>query len=273
MSPLTETSARGKLLLLESAVQRSLRVPDPTSIPGTPGRDVDLLPPELHPKKVGLSLKEGQARLLHDLASIELQAMELAFRTLNEYPDAPAEFREEMAMLAISEGEHLRLCLDAIENLGFRWGAWPAHVALWRCVGVEDNLLDRVLIVHRYLEGSGLDAGDTLLRRLGGVERGPTHEVVGTIVREEVGHVEFGSRWFRELCREKRVDPDAHFRERLREIQTRLPKRIEPVSHELRLRAGFSLKEIGYLEELRLVQSKFEPRRVRGVEIENNAHK
>lgn len=263
MDPLSESSVRKKLLLLETAVDRAFRAPDPLVIPETPGRDVQLLPPDLHPKKAGLSSREGQARLLHDLASIELQAMELAFRTLNEFPAAPAEFREQMAALAVSEGEHLRLCLDGIEELGFSWGDWPAHVALWRCVGAEDSLLDRVLIVHRYLEGSGLDAGDTLLRRLGGVAGGPVHAIVGTIVREEIGHVEFGSRWFRELCQTEGRDPDHHFRERLRVIQTRLPKRIEPVSHELRARAGFSPTEIEYLEELRLVQSKYEPRRLR----------
>ena len=121
------------------------------------------------PAKKGLSFKEGQARLLHDLASIELQAMELCLRSLYEYPDAPVAFREQLATIALGEGNHLQLCLNGIETLGFAWGDWPVHVALWHSTANSDSLLDRILIVHRYLEGSGLDAGDTLLRRLSGV--------------------------------------------------------------------------------------------------------
>lgn len=137
--------------------------------PDQPARDVLVLDSKQHPPKLGLSKKEGQARMLHDLASIELQAMELGLRTLIEFPEAPEGFREELMAVTISEGQHLRLCLEGISDLGYSWGHWPVHTALWNAVSSEDQLLDRILIVHRYLEGSGLDAGDSLIRRLDGI--------------------------------------------------------------------------------------------------------
>lgn len=221
------------------------------NIPLMPRRDVVVRPPDQHPDKKGLSFKEGQARLLHDLANIELQAMELGFRTLCEFPEAPEGFKEELVNIIRSESEHLTLCLDGLERLGFKWGDWPVHTLLWQAVDSEDSLLDRILIVHRYLEGSGLDAGDGLLRRLDGVAEGNIHQVVNTIVTEEVGHVEFGSRWYRNLCEKEKIDPQDDFGNRLTSLRIRLPRRIERISRPLREKAGFTDYEIRYLEDLR----------------------
>lgn len=220
-------------------------------IPETPARDVGVRPVNQHPEKKGLSYREGQARLLHDLANIELQALELCYRSLCEFPEAPMGFREELMAVTKSEAQHLELCLDGIEKLGFAWGDWPVHTVLWSAVSAEDSLLDRILIVHRYLEGSGLDAGDTLLRRLSSVAEGTLHHVVKTIVSEEVGHVEFGSRWYREICRSEKLDPQTDFPERFLGLRARLPRRIEKLSRPLRLQAGFTLSEMEFLEEHR----------------------
>ncbi len=228
-----------------------------SAFPTVPGRDVSILVPGLLPPKKGLSYKEGQARLLHDLASIELQAMELGLRTLHEFPEAPQGFREELVDVVRSESQHLALCLNGIESLGFRWGDWPVHNMLWACVAAEDSLLERILIVHRYLEGSGLDAGETLLRRLDAVLESPLHSISKTIVTEEIGHVEFGSRWYREICRQEKIDPQEHFPKTLESFRFRIPKRIEKISRNLRKQAGFTESEIDYLEDLRARTSKY----------------
>ncbi len=211
------------------------------------GRDVRVVPTAALPAKPGLASREGQARLLHDLASIELQAMELAVRTLNEFPEAPRDFRQELAEIAASEGEHLKLCLRALDSLGFRWGHWDVHLGLWNTVGREDTLLDRILIVHRYLEGSGLDAGDSILRRLTGVGDKAVGEAVKVIVTEEVGHVLFGSVWFRRVAEAERLDPEKEFRERIGAI-CRLAPRRERLAREARRLAGFTETEMDELE-------------------------
>lgn len=222
------------------------------SVPRYPGRDVQVLDSKLHPPKLGFSKLEGQARMLHDLASIELQAMELGVRTLAEYPEAPPEFREELMAVTVSEGVHLRLCLEGIQDLGFRWGDWPVHCALWDAVGAEDSLLDRILIVHRYLEGSGLDAGSYLIQRLDGVDDGKlTRKIVGQINFEEIGHVDFGSQWYRKICQLEKIDAATDFPRRMESLRHKLPKRMERINRDLRRQAGFSDEEINFCEEFR----------------------
>lgn len=220
-------------------------------IPTLPLRDIEVREIKLHPAKKGFSFKEGQARMLHDLASIELQAMELCQRALVEYPDAPIEFREELSRITISEAEHLRLCLDSITDLGYRWGDWPVHCALWTAVSENDSLLDRILIVHRYLEASGLDAGNHLLRRLESIDAKNVKSVVRQINDEEVGHVEFGSRWYRQICHFQKLDPEVDFQQRMWKLRSQLPKRIEHINLELRKRAGFTDSELNVAQSIR----------------------
>ncbi len=176
-----------------------------------------------------------------------MQAMELAVRTLYEYPDAPREFRLELADVAQGEGRHLQLCLDAMNDLGFEWGHWNAHLSLWNAVGPEDTLLDRVLIVHRHLEGSGLDAGESIQRRLKGVRAPKACEVLDVIVREEVDHVNFGSKWYRNIACDLHLDPEQDFVSRISEIAKLAPKR-DRVARGLRVRAGFTEREIDAVE-------------------------
>lgn len=230
---------------------RALKLNNREDAPIIPARDVSMLHSKHHPKKKGLSTAEGQARMLHDLASIELQAMELGLRTLVEFPEAPTGFREELHAVTVSESQHLRMCLEGISDLGFKWGDWPIHCGLWSAVSSEDTLLDRILIVHRYLEGSGLDAGSTIIRRLDTSETKNVRSIVEQINREEIGHVDFGSRWYREICRNEKIDPSVDFFSRMTDLRDRLPKRIENINHELRLLAGFTIEEIQYFETLR----------------------
>lgn len=247
---LETTNIWEKIELLEMTCEGALNGRN-FHVPIHPARDLPVFSPGHLPPKKGLSSPEGQARLLHDLASIELQAMELGVRSLIEFRDAPQEFREELADITRSEAEHLKLCLLGLEKLGHQWGDWPVHIALWQAVDKSDSLLDRILIVHRYLEGSGLDAGETFLRKLNSVPISPIHPIVQKILQEEIGHVEFGSRWYRRICRQEKIDPSDDFGRRLGLLRFRIPKRIEKISIELRKQAGFSQSEIDYLEGLR----------------------
>jgi uncharacterized ferritin-like protein (DUF455 family) len=219
-----------------------------------PNRDAEMVHPKYHPPKPGFSTPKGQARMLHDLASIELQAMELGLRTLTEFADAPIAFKEELMNITLSESTHLEMCLLEIEKLGSKWGDWPIHQSLWKATSDEDSLLDRILIVHRYLEGSGLDAGDTLFRRLALIDCPTVKKAVHQITHDEVGHVEFGSRWYRQICALEKVDPNQDYRGRMNKLIVHLPKRLEPLAVDLRKQAGFSDEEILYLQDLRTRQ-------------------
>lgn len=240
-------SAREKIAQLPAAIALAMAAQSPRHDFAF-SRDVTVVPPsELQPK-IGLGSVEGQAKLLHDLANIELQATELALRTLFEFPSAPPQFRAELAALALGEGRHLQLCLDAIESLGFNWGDWTVHMSLWSAVSHEDTLLDRILIVHRYLEGSGLDSGDRLLQRLVGVKAPEVKRVVETIVTEEVDHVAFGTKWYRFVAISEGLDPDFDFESRIGKIARLAPKR-EKLCYDLRKKAGFNERELVALEK------------------------
>lgn len=249
---LLEAQVWRKLDFLEGHLHNLLRG-EAALVPTQPGRDVQIVAQRELPPKKGFSSIEGQCRLLHDLASIELQAMELGVRSLIEYPEAPPKFRAELAAVTLEEGKHLRLCLEAMEALGMPWGSFPAHNALWLCVSPEDSLLDRIVIVHRYLEGSGLDATTTILRRLIGIGEGAaeTFRAIKVISEDEVAHVQFGSRWYHALVREAGLDPAEDFRSRLVGLFSRIPRRSEPINEDLRRLAGFTESEVTTLLDFR----------------------
>lgn len=255
-SVLAETDVWKKMnvvgsLTLDDLAPGSKSRPELFVIPEKIGRDLKVVAPEALPPKKGLSYSEGQARLLHDLAGIELQAMELCFRTLIEFPEAPEEFRDELLRLTQDEAKHLEACLTSIDSLGFKWGDWDVHTVLWQAVSSQDSLLDRILIVHRYLEGSGLDAGDSLLKRLNGVTDGVIHKAIRMIVNEEVDHVLFGGKWYRRLCQEQGLDPELDFFARTEKLRNQLPRRVEPISESLRKKAGFTDNEIVFMKKYR----------------------
>lgn len=240
-----------KIDILRNSENSIFSLEKPVYAPELPARDALVLEFKSHPEKKGFSTAEGQARMLHDLASIELQAMELGLRTLVEYPEAPLQFKEELWKVTLSEASHLEMCLQEIEALGFSWGHWPINCGLWQAVSKNDSLLDRILIVHRYLEGSGLDAGDTLLRRLAGVDAKPVLAAVKIINTEEIDHVLFGSVWYKNICLSEGINPVDDFQVRMNRLRGILPKRINPINRDLRLKSGFSDEEIKYLETLR----------------------
>lgn len=246
------TDVHEKIKVLRQNADFALKQTIRTEVPLIPARDAQVLEFKAHPPKKGFSTKEGQARMLHDLASIELQAMELGIRTLAEFPEAPEEFKEELWKITLSESEHLEMCLTEIDNLGFKWGDWPINCGLWQSVSAEDSILDRVLIVHRYLEGSGLDAGDSLLKRLGGVDAVGVQKAVKIINTEEIGHVLFGTNWYINFCKAEKLDPTHDFAWRMDKLRAVLPRRINPINHDLRKQSGFTPEEIQYLENLRL---------------------
>jgi uncharacterized ferritin-like protein (DUF455 family) len=173
-------------------------------------------------------------------------------RTLVEYPDSPQEFRETLAKLIIEEAFHLKLCLDCLEDLKHPWGTWPVHIALWNTLRTEDSLIDRVVIIHRYLEGSGLDAGEQILKRLNGIQNPQVYRTVNTIFKEEINHVRFGSEWYRTLCKVEGLDPNEDFPFRMDKLSKQLPRRLEKINSRLRILAGFSKEEIDYLQKRRL---------------------
>lgn len=220
-------------------------------MPEQPGRDVQVLSVHQLPKKLGLSHPLGVSKLIHDLANIELQAMELAARTLIEFSGSNESFRDQLCVIMLEEALHLELCLDELRRRSVPWGQWPVHLGLWAAVSKEDTLLDRIFIVHRYLEASGLDAGDKILKRLSGVPEPEVRGIVARIVKDEVGHVAFGTRWYRHYCEQNQIDPEVHYFMKTKNLLTTNP-RPGKIAKDLRRQAGYSSSELESLSQLQM---------------------
>jgi uncharacterized ferritin-like protein (DUF455 family) len=250
-NPFLETDIWQKIGLIEKLVLAESLSQD-VYVPKVLVRPSSILPPSEMPARKGLSEAGGRAHLLHDLANIELQAAELGLRTLIDFPEAPLQFREHLKRIVLEELQHLKLCLFGMESMGFKWGDWPVHLKLWMSTDEKDTLIERVFIVHNYLEGSGLDSSANLLKKLSGVVCRNTHQIIQRIAKDEERHVEFGTCWFKNICHLQKREPDIEFKKLLKDLSPRLPRRVEKIQTQLRRELGFSEFQLMELEKFRI---------------------
>lgn len=221
--------------------------PVPTSAPGRPPRPLLVPPAQLASRK--LSTPAGRAALLHALAHIEFNAINLACDTACRFGNLPAAFYGDWIAIAAEEAEHFVLLRQRLRDLGHDYGDFPAHDGLWTmaCRTAHDPLA-RLALVPRTLEARGLDVTPGMIERLRQAGDPQSADILETILRDEIGHVAAGSRWFRYLCRQRRLEPLATFRHLLAEFLPR-PAR-GPLNREARRLAGFNAEELNLLQQL-----------------------
>ncbi len=69
----------------------------------------------------------------------------------------------------------------------------------------------RMALVPRVLEARGLDVTPGMMERLREVGDEQTIGILEIILRDEIGHVRIGSRWFRYCCEQRGLEPEATF--------------------------------------------------------------
>lgn len=203
--------------------------------------------PELvHPKHVKqrkLSTLEGRQALLHAVAHIEFNAINLALDAVYRFRDMPGAYYGDWLQVAAEEAYHFRLLRERMTDLGVNYGDLPAHNGLWeQACKTDSDVMVRMALVPRVLEARGLDVTPGMIARLREVGDEQTVNVLEIILRDEIGHVRIGSRWYHHCCRQRGLEPDATFRRLILEVM-RTPLR-GPFSTEARLQAGFSHKEL-----------------------------
>ena len=206
--------------------------------------------PELvHPKQVKqrkLSTLEGRKALLHAVAHIEFNAINLALDAVYRFRDMPDAYYGDWLQVAAEEAYHFGLVRARLRELGGDYGDLPAHNGLWEQACKTDyDVMVRMALVPRVLEARGLDVTPSMMARLREVNDLPTVGILEIILRDEIGHVRIGSRWYRHCCEQRGLEPEATFRQLLREV-LQAPLR-SPLFTEARLQAGFTAAE---LEEL-----------------------
>jgi uncharacterized ferritin-like protein (DUF455 family) len=221
--------------------------PRPIEIPGRPPRPLLVAPRQLRQRK--LSSPEGRAILVHALAHIEFNAINLALDAVYRFRGMPAEYYGDWLRVAAEEAEHFGLLRERLRALGHDYGDFPAHNGLWEMAcKTADDVLVRMALVPRVLEARGLDVTPDMIRRLEVAGDPETVAILRIIFRDEIGHVEIGSRWYRYCCARRGLDPVATFRVLLeRHMQGRIKG---PFAEQARAQAGFDGEEMDLLREL-----------------------
>ncbi|MEM1412563.1 MAG: ferritin-like domain-containing protein [Pseudomonadota bacterium] len=213
----------------------------PIGAPGRPDRP-ELVPPHKVPRR-RLGSPEGRAALVHAIAHIEFNAINLALDAAWRFRDRPAAYYTDWLSVADDEARHFALLAHRLEALGYRYGDFPAHNGLWdMAVCTAHSCLERMALVPRVLEARGLDVTPGMIERLRSAGDEQTVAALEVILAEEVRHVEIGTRWFQRSCLEAGVDPDETF---LHLLETRFDGRIRgPFNVAARTQAGFSEREL-----------------------------
>ena len=239
------------LVLRSSSALFSIADQAPPATGPIPGRPE--LPVLVHPAKVPKRSPvkpEGLAALLHAIAHIEFNAINLALDAIWRFDGMPPAYYQDWALVAAEEAFHFTLLRDHLATLGHAYGDFPAHDNLWSmCERTRDDVLARMALVPRTLEARGLDATPQIQEKLRQV-RSPAAaravEILDIILRDEVGHVAIGNHWYGWLCRRQGLDPVAHYPVLVQRYDA--PKLYPPFNAEARKRAGFSDAEIAALQ-------------------------
>ncbi|NLO79510.1 MAG: ferritin-like domain-containing protein [Xanthomonadaceae bacterium] len=221
--------------------------PEPIAAPGRPPRPQLVAPRELVQRR--LTTLQGRAAMIHAIAHIEFNAINLALDAVYRFRGLPAWYYGDWLRVAEEEGRHFRMLRDRLRALGYDYGDFPAHNGLWEMAEqTAHDYLVRMALVPRVLEARGLDVTPGMLERLRAVGDLETVGLLEIILEEEVGHVAIGSRWFKYACAQRGLDPEPTFRELLsRYMRGRLRG---PFNTDARLAAGFSAEELAALEQL-----------------------
>jgi uncharacterized ferritin-like protein (DUF455 family) len=200
-------------------------------------------------KKRSLHHEAGRAALIHAVAHIEFNAINLALDAVYRFRDMPDVFYGDWLQVAAEEAYHFELLSARLQTLGYAYGDMPAHNGLWeQAVKTDFDVMVRMALVPRVLEARGLDVTPGMMERLEQVGDSETVEILKVILRDEIGHVKIGSRWFRYCCEQRGLQPEATFRELLKQYM-KSPLR-GPFYKEARLQAGFTQEELNELVQL-----------------------
>ncbi len=232
---------------LDQSVDVSRRLQERLPLPGSPGRPQapELVNPTALAKR-SVSTPEGRAILLHALAHIEFNAINLALDIVWRFPDQPTAFYLDWLQVAKEESRHFQLLRTRLGDLGYRYGDFVAHNGLWEMAAKTTNdLLARLALVPRTLEARGLDASLPLRRKLAHAGDEQSAQILDVILRDEIGHVGIGNHWYRHVCAAHGLDPYATYDVLATEYNA--PKLRGPFNWDARRQAGFDECELARL--------------------------
>lgn len=242
--PYAANKAKGVLALgkqQDLTIDTLVQLAPSRAIPGRPAKP-ELVSPLNVPKR-NMRTAEGRAGLIHALAHIEFNAINLALDAIWRFGGMPQAYYTDWLKVAAEEAYHFTLLNAHLATLGYQYGDFTGHDSLWEMVDrTKGDVLARMALVPRTMEARGLDASPALRNKLSQAGDTEAAAILDIILRDEIGHVAIGNHWFNWLCQERGLEPVATY-ERLA-IQYSAPKLRAPFNIEARLKAGFTEAEI-----------------------------
>ncbi|GAB0173336.1 ferritin-like domain-containing protein [Helicobacter trogontum] len=206
----------------------------------------------IHPTRLqrpkGGNSKESLAKILHSIAHIEYNAIDLGLDAAYRFRNLPLEYYNDFTTLASEEVLHFRLLESLLKMLGYSYGDFPVHDNLFCAMQNTQKLIDRMALVHKGLEAMGLDANPFVKKKIEQAQTPLKHEILAVldrIMHDEIGHVAKGVKWLtyaQELCNDNRS-----LCEILQEYDFNVIGKIPNI--EARLKAGYSMQEIESLQQ------------------------
>ena len=216
--------------------------------PGHPSKP-ELVSP-LSVKRRAMNTPEGRAAMIHALVHIEFNAINLALDALWRFADMPHTYYVDWLKVADEEALHFSLLADHLKSQGFAYGDFSAHNGLWdMAVKTQHDVLARMALLPRTMDARGLDVVPGMRAKLiqaGDIAVGPILDIV---MRDEIGHVAIGNRWFNYLCEQRGLEPETTYAALVAEHNA-VPRR-GPFNIEARRAAGFSERELANLSNLK----------------------
>ena len=185
---------------------------NPPMHPARPATPELLSPRDVPHRKPGTP--EGRIAMMHAVAHIELNAVDLHWDILARFGDVnmPIGYYDDWVKAADEESKHFNLMCDCLEAAGSHYGALPAHAAMWQAA--EDTATDfmgRLAVVPMVLEARGLDVTPNMIRLFKQAKEVQAVDALEVIYADEVHHVAYGSKWFNFLCGRHELDPTQKF--------------------------------------------------------------
>lgn len=219
------------------------KVPDA----GRPEKPVLVSPKALPRRRLGS--QEGQAALMHSILHIEFNAVNLALDAIYRFQKMPRDYYRDWLGVAGEESYHFQIVREHLSHMGYEYGDFPAHNGLWATTFETDHdPLVRMALVPRILEARGLDVTPQMIQKLRAIGDKRGVEILKILLRDEIGHVEVGTRWFRYLCAQQDMNSFETFTHIIDEYYHGDLK--GPFNYEARKEAGFSEDEIAWLKTL-----------------------
>jgi uncharacterized ferritin-like protein (DUF455 family) len=214
---------------------------------GRPLKPLLVTPDKVFKRRMG-SIK-GHASLIHALAHIEFNAINLALDACYRFQNLPQEYYQDWLEVAKDEVYHFELLQQHLLTLGFSYGDFDAHNGLWEmALKTDTSLLARMAMVPRTLEARGIDAVPHMQNKLHEAHDESGVKLLDIIHQDEIKHVRYGDKWFKFCCEEQGLDAETTYFSLLKQHDA--PKIRGVYNREDRKKAGFSESELNQLRIL-----------------------